>query len=367
MANHQTIKIMLTGQATIEGVANAIEHAQLYRYVSKPWQQADFKLTVTEAVNCYEQERHLEEKNAALEALNLQQVELIEKLRINEINLKESLETELKLKEIASRFVPNEFLALLGCNNLVDIRLGDAKQQDMSVLFCDIRDFTQMSENMTPAENFKFINSYLSHMESLISQHNGFIDKYIGDTIMALFGNSADDAVKTGIAMLKRLDVYNGYRQNSHYRAINIGIGINTGSLILGTVGGEKRMNGTVISDSVNLSARIESLTKEYKVSLLITHHTYMALQNPENYAIRMIDQVKVKGKNEIVTVYEVFDADPEAIKAGKLATLEQFSQALASYNGQDFKRAESLFWQCLAVNPHDNVSQIYLTRIIGQ
>jgi hypothetical protein len=206
---------MLTGQATIEGVANAIKNAQLYRYMSKSWQEEDFKLTVTEAVSRYLQDQHLEEKNAQLEKLVLQQAELIEKLHSNEIHLQKSLETELKLKEIASRFVPNEFLALLGYKNLIDIRLGDAKQQDMSVLFCDIRDFTQLSENMTPTESFVFINDYLSHMEPMISQHHGFIDKYIGDAIMALFSRSADDAVNAGIAMLKCLETYNDFRKTA--------------------------------------------------------------------------------------------------------------------------------------------------------
>ena len=360
----KTIKIMLTGQATIEGVANAIKYARLYRYISKPWQQEDFKLTVTEAVSRYLQDQNLEEKNASLEKLTIQQAELIQKLHSNEIHLQKALETELMLKEITSRFVPNEFLALLGCNNLVDIRLGDAKQREMSVLFCDIRDFTELSERLTPVENFRFINSYLTHMEPLISQHQGFIDKYIGDAIMALFNSSAEDAVNAGIAMLRKLEVYNCYRQNSHFCPISIGIGINTGSLILGTVGGEKRMDGTVIGDAVNLSARMESLTKNYKVSLLITHHTFLALKNPNDYSIRMIDLVKVKGKHELITVYEVFDADPENIKAGKLATLDLFNRALDLYHQHSFEQARALFSQCVAQNPHDNVSQIYLTRI---
>lgn len=362
-----TIKIMLTGQATIEGVANAIKDAQLYRYMSKPWQQEDFKLTVIEAVNRYIQDKNLEEKNISLEKLTVQQAELITKLHHNEMHLQSALETELKLKEITSRFVPNEFLALLGCNNLIDIRLGDAKQRKMSVLFCDIRDFTQLSENMTPNENFNFMNAYLSYMEPLISEHQGFIDKYIGDAIMALFGGDADDAVNAGVAMLKQLEIYNGFRKNSGYCPINIGIGINTGSLILGTVGTEKRMDGTVISDAVNLSSRIESLTKNYKVSLLITHHTYAALKNPENYAIRMIDSVRVKGKNELITVYEVFDADPENIKMAKLITLALFNRAFTFYNAQNFEQAQILFSQCVANNPLDTVSQIYLTRLIEQ
>lgn len=359
----KTIKIMLTGQATIEGVANAIKDARLYRYISKPWQQEDFKLTVTEAVNRYAQDKDLEEKNVILEKLTAQQAELIEKLRCNEIHLQKSLETESKLKEIASRFVPNEFLALLGCNNLVDIQLGDAKQQEMSVLFCDIRDFTQISENMTPGENFKFINSYLSYMEPLISVYHGFIDKYIGDAIMALFSGDADDAVNAGIAMLKHLDVYNNFRKNDNQAPIHIGIGINTGTLILGTVGGENRMEGTVISDSVNLSSRIESLTKNYKVPLLITHHTFIALKNPDNYAIRMIDLIKVKGKDELITVYEVFDADPESLKTAKLTTLDLFNRAMSFYNEKNFEQAQLLFIQCLASNPYDTVSKIYLTR----
>lgn len=360
----KTIKIMLTGQATIEGVANAIKDARLYRYMAKPWQQEDFKLTVTEAVDRYAQDLQLEEKNAALGQLNLLQAELIEKLRLNEIELKKALDEELKLKEITSRFVPNEFLALLGCKSLTDIHLGDAKQQDMTVLFCDIRGFTQLSENMTPSESFKFINEYLSYMEPLISEHHGFVDKYIGDAIMALFAD-ADDAVSAGIAMLKSLDDYNEFRKKAQQGPIYVGIGINTGSMILGTVGGEKRMDGTVISDAVNLSSRIEDLTKNYKVPLLITHHTFLALKHPESYAIRMIDSIKVKGKDEVITVYEVFDADTEDSKKTKLATLDSFNRGMAFYNQQKFEQARLEFIECLAVNPYDTVSKIYLTRTI--
>ena len=138
---------------------------------------------------------------------------------------------------------------------------------------------------------------------------------------------------------------------------------LNTGLLILGTVGGEKRMDGTVISDAVNLSSRIEDLTKNYKVPLLITHHTFMALRHPENYAIRMVDSIKVKGKDELITVYEVFDADPEELKKAKLATLDSFNRAMSFYNAKNFEQAQLLFIQCLASNPHDTVSKIYLTR----
>jgi class 3 adenylate cyclase/FixJ family two-component response regulator len=362
-----TIKIMLTGQATVEGVANAIKDARLYRYISKPWQHEDFRLTVTEAVSRYIQNKHLEEKNASLEILNKQQTELIEKLHIKEANLQSALETELKLRETASLFVPNEFLALLGYDNLADIRLGDAIQQEMSVLFCDIRNFTGLSENMKPVESFEFINEYLSYMEPVILNYNGFIDKYIGDAIMALFGGQADDAVNAAIAMLVNLEQYNKLRADANSLPLKIGIGINTGVLILGTVGGEKRMDGTVIGDAVNLSSRTESLTKSYNVPLLITHHTYQALLKPEKFAIRMIDQVTVKGKTELVTVYEVFDADREPVRNAKLETLDLYNQALTAYNSQNISESLKLFSQCLEKNPEDSVSQIYLSRLLQQ
>ncbi|EGK88099.1 adenylate/guanylate cyclase [Microcoleus vaginatus FGP-2] len=233
----------------------------------------------------------------------------------------------------------------------------------MSVLFSDIRDFTTLSETMTPEDNFRFINSYLSRMEPVINENHGFIDKYIGDAIMALFSGEADHAVKAGIAMLNRLVEYNQHRAKSGYAPIQIGIGINTGYLMLGTVGGPNRMDGTVISDAVNLASRVESLTKNYGVSLLITQETYSRLENPSLYAIRTLDTVKVKGKSELVTVYEVFDADPPEIKAGKLATLELFAEARANYLQGKFAEAAGLFSECWGHNQGDRVAKIYWER----
>ncbi|MDP5018948.1 MAG: AAA family ATPase, partial [Dolichospermum sp.] len=220
-----------------------------------------------------------------------------------------------ELNKAYERFVPRQFLQFLQKESIIDVRLGDQVQLEMSVLFSDIRDFTRMSEKMTPEENFKFINAYLSRMESAIIENQGFIDKYIGDAIMALFSGEADDAVQAGIAMLNRLNLYNQERINYGLEPIRNGIGINTGLLMLGTVGGNNRMDGTVISDAVNLASRIEGLTKEYGVSLLISQQTFQRLQKPENYAIRQVDKVKVKGKLETVTIYEVFDADTPDIK----------------------------------------------------
>ncbi|MEQ9000787.1 MAG: ATP-binding protein [Coleofasciculus sp. B1-GNL1-01] len=278
------------------------------------------------------------------------------------------IKTHLQLSNINiaySRFVPHEFLKLLNKESIIEVQLGDQVQKYMSILFSDIRNFTTLSERMTPTENFQFINSYLSRMEPAIRENYGFIDKYIGDGIMALFNSGADDAVKAGIAMLHRLIEYNQHRQRCGYLPIKIGIGINTGSLMLGTVGGPCRMDGTVISDTVNLASRLEGLTKEYGVSLLISHHTFSQLQHPADYAIRRIDQVQVKGKSELVTVYEVFDADLSEEKASKLATLQLFTEALFYYDQHYFSDAVQLFQAVLQINPTDQVAQIYLERCL--
>jgi PAS domain S-box-containing protein len=266
-----------------------------------------------------------------------------------------------QLNQAFSRFVPRQFLQLLDKKSVVDVQLGDQVQQEMSVLFSDIRDFTTLSESMTPQENFQFINAYLSRMESAIIENQGFIDKYMGDGIMALFGGTADEAVKAGITMLQRLWDYNQHRIKSGYAPINIGIGINTGSLMLGTVGGKHRMDSTVISDAVNLASRLEGLTKQYGVSLLISHQTLARLHNPMEYCIRFVEQVKVKGKSKAVAVFEVFDGDTIQIKEGKLATKTIFEEGLWLYHQHCFSEAAKRFKKVLSINPKDTVAQIYL------
>ena len=264
------------------------------------------------------------------------------------------------LNEALSRFVPRQFLQFLNKESIVDVKLGDQVQQEMSVLFADIRNFTSLSERMTPQENFNFINAYLSRMEPAVIENQGFIDKYIGDEIMALFNGGADDAVKAGISMLKKLNEYNQHRSNFGYMPLKIGIGINTGSLMLGTVGGTSRMDSTVISDAVNLASRIERLTKSYGVSLLISHHTFLQLRDSNQYAFRLIERLKVRGKSAAVSIYEVFDAELPEIYEGKLITKQEFEQALLLYHLGSFKEAVQLFGHCLYLNPRDTVAQIY-------
>ncbi len=268
-----------------------------------------------------------------------------------------------QLNQAYERFVPHQFLSLLGKESVIDINLGDQVEQEMTILFSDIRGFTSISEQMSPQDNFDFLNTYVGQMEPIIHQYQGIIDKYIGDAIMALFPLSADDAINSAIAMLKKLVKYNKILQTAGLPKIQIGIGIHTGSMMLGTIGGQNRMDTTVISDAVNIASRLESLTKTYGNPLLISEATYLKLADISKYHIRFLDRVKVKGKSEYVKIFEVFTAAPQKMRAGKLATLNQFEKAVHLYQQQNFGKAQELFQACLSQNPEDATAKIYVQR----
>jgi two-component system sensor histidine kinase ChiS len=241
---------------------------------------------------------------------------------ISKPELLSRIKTHLNLSRYhiaTSRFVPHELMRMLNKESIVDVQLGDQVQKTMTVLFSDIRSFTTLSETMTPLDNFKFINAYLSQMGPIIREHGGFIDKYMGDAIMALFEGGPDDALRAGLAMLRQLEVYNEGRKRAGYVPIEIGIGINSGDLMLGTVGEHRRMEGTVISDTVNLASRLESLTKEYRVPMIISEYTLRALQTP--FETRFIDRMVVKGKSEPVSIYEVVAPEPSTPAPGPRAS----------------------------------------------
>ena len=267
-----------------------------------------------------------------------------------------------KLAEIGTasgRFVPRELLEHLGRGSIVDVRLGDQVQKEMSVLFSDIRSFTSLSETMTPKENFNFLNSYLSRVSPLIRKHNGFIDKYLGDGIMALFPGGAEDAIKSAIDIVRYLPVYNGHREKSGYKSIRIGNGIHSGSLMLGTIGEEARMEGTVIADAVNLASRLEGLTKIYGGSIVVSEQGLFGLSDPNAYNWRFLGKVRVKGKRNLVSVFEIFDGDElETIKL-KAATREVFERAVSFFHSGEFRDAELLLAKVLETHPDDRAATL--------
>lgn len=268
-----------------------------------------------------------------------------------------------------TRFVPKEFLAILNKQSASELRLGDHVKKDMTIFFSDIRSFTSLSEGLTPEENFKFINSYLARVVPVVNAHGGFVDKYIGDAIMALFPEhtGADSAVRAAIEMQKRIVEYNTHRANCGYRALSMGIGLHTGTLMLGVVGVEDRMQSTVISDAVNLASRLESITKVFNVSLAISEETFKSLEDPGAYKYRFIGKVRVKGKSDPVSVFEIFDGiDPEYFER-KMQANRFFEQGMLSYYQKDFRGAMFYFRKVLEVLPEDGAATFYLDNCLSK
>jgi class 3 adenylate cyclase len=261
------------------------------------------------------------------------------------------------------RFVPRQFLEFLGKDNLTDIALGDQVQKEMTILFSDIRSFTELSEGMTPKENFDFINHYLGYMEPVIGANNGFIDKYIGDAIMALFGDCVEDAIDAAIDMRRALSEFNNDRISEGQPAIDCGIGLHTGNLMLGIVGGEGRIAGTVISDAVNLASRLEGLTKTYMSSIIISEDTLLKIKDPSRYNYRFLDVVHVKGKREATSLYEIIDGESLAMRKLKIETLSLYSSGIELFNERQYAQSVIVFEQVLRVNPADAAAQLYFQR----
>ncbi|MDA0747925.1 MAG: response regulator [bacterium] len=269
----------------------------------------------------------------------------------------------VRLNTAYERFVPREFLGLLKKESITDVRLADQVQREMSIMFSDIRDFTPLSESMSPQENFNFLNSYLSRVSPVIRNHRGFIDQYIGDGIMALFPDSPDDTLQAAIAMFTELDVYNTHRGRSGYQPIQIGTGVHTGNLTLGIIGGTERMQGTVIADAVNLTARLEKLTKLYGASIIISESTFKKLQAPEVYQYRFLDRVCVKGKSHPVEIYEVMNGDSEEEIEQKLNTQALLEEGFVLYCERRFTEALEKFGQALQMNSADRAVRLYVDR----
>ena len=264
-----------------------------------------------------------------------------------------------ELNKTYYQFVPREFLSYLGVQDIRDIALGKQEEKKMTVLFLDIRSFTSLSENLTPRENFEFINSFLGVMSPIIREFDGFIDKYIGDAIMALFPN-VENAILSSIQMRENLVVFNENRQKEKKLPIEFGIGINTGKLILGTVGEEERMDTTVISDVVNVAARLENLTKILKSRIIVSQASYKEYletrEKPFRVNFRLLGNVTVKGKNKTLGICEVVVEDRDLV----LSTIEEFEKGIRLFSDGDYQGATQCFSQVLTTNPDDKVADYY-------
>ncbi|NET55935.1 MAG: response regulator [Symploca sp. SIO2E6] len=285
---------------------------------------------------------------------------------INRSELVARVKTHIQLAKVNTaygRFVPNEFIQLLGHESILDVKLGDHVKKEMAILFSDIRSFTTLSEQMSPEENFAFINSYLKMVVPAIRNHNGFIDKYIGDAVMAVFPNQAEDSLRAAIAMQKQVLRYNCDRLANGEVPIAIGIGIHVGSLMLGTVGEEQRMEETVISDAVNVASRLEGLTKIFGSTVIFSEKILIELEDPTQYRYRFLGKVPVKGRKDAISVFEAFGGEAPDIIELKLKTRIDFELGISFYYDRKFTEGSKMFERVLRKNSVDKAALLYLER----
>ncbi len=285
--------------------------------------------------------------------------------KVNEMG--QSLETLFNEKDKAEsfyyKFVPQKFKEYLGKENIAELSLGDASSRDLTVLFCDIRSFSINSEIMTAKENFAFVNTVYGKAGPVIRENNGFIDKYIGDAIMALF-ESADDAVKAGNEIYKAIVLDPTTAEELNVSSINIGIGLHSGMAMVGIVGESERLSGTVISDTVNLSSRLESLTKQFKTAMLISKDTLDRMEDTEAVNLRYLGMIQVAGINEVKSVYEVLDCLPEEERQKRSANADDFKEAIRLFHLGRRDEACAMLQKIADDGRNDYVSDMYLKYI---
>ena len=322
-------------------------------YVPKPFRAPEVLARIRHHLALHSLQRELTRANDELE----------QRVRLRTAEL-ERLNQELyELNAAYERFVPRTFLNFLQRSNITEVKLGDQVQRDLTLLCADIRAFTQRAERMSPQQSFDFLNEYLRRVGPVVRRFAGMVDQYIGDGIMALFPRSVDDALHTAMELQAEIARFSAALVAAGEPPVALGIGLHTGRVILGVIGEEERMQGTVISDAVNIAAHLERLTKVYGARILATLPAVQQLSSRAHCRRRTLAVVRVKQRSEPVTVVEFFDADPLPLADLKEATLSDFEQGLASFNAHDFSAAAGRFQSVLTASPEDAAARLYLNR----
>lgn len=259
-----------------------------------------------------------------------------------------------KLNEAYKKFVSSDTLNLLDKESIADIHVGDQVKKEMAVLFVEI-------QSPSPQENMAEVNELFQKMQKQIYKRHGIVHKYFGERLMALFHTGVDDAVRASLAILNDFSKYTEKRASEHAPIPKIGIGIDEGEMIVTTVGNESRMEQMIVSEAVDIAARISNLTRNYSASLLMSENTYKKIKDPSKYTIRLLDSVKVK--TNPVAVYQVLDSENEKVIELYRKTMNDFLQGICFYQEKKFIDAQLAFKRVLSLNQDDMAAKVYLKR----
>ncbi len=279
------------------------------------------------------------------------------------------LTEELERKRLKGAF--QHYLSPQVINQMLEhpeaMQLGGVRRE-LTVLFSDMRGFTTLSESLTPEQLCVLMNDYFTPMTTIILRSGGVLDKYIGDAIMAFWGaplpmpNNADIAAQVAIEMLYALERLNQEFIRKQFPTVDIGIGLNTGPMSVGNMGSLERFTYTVMGDAVNLGSRLEGLTKDYGIKIMISESTAKLL-SPGKFLTRDIDDIRVKGKHEPVHVFEIMMPNALPNLADVRALIAHFAEGRKAYKAQHWQEAMEHFHHCLELRPSDVASLLYIER----
>jgi class 3 adenylate cyclase len=265
------------------------------------------------------------------------------------------------------RFVPKSFLSYLNKDSILNIRVGDQVKKEMAVMFADIRNFTGISENMSSEQVFDLLNEVWGLLNPVIDKHGGIIDKYIGDSIMALFPDDKASAVLAAVEMQKLMHDFNALRKQQALFPLRMGIGINAGVLNLGTLGSDTRLNTTVIGDTVNVASRLEGLSKQLDAQVIFTLNTLEQQARTATLSYRNLGKLPLKGKERGVSILEEYSTHPEAHRRSIEAHLPLFEQIVAAFEAEDHSNCRRLITAYQLQFPEDAAVNFIETCIPAQ
>jgi class 3 adenylate cyclase/FixJ family two-component response regulator len=323
----KSLKVLLSGQASLESVINVINNADVYRYLTKPW-----------------------DEDALLEALE----DGLQELHLAEITQKQN--------ELFKRFLPQRFLECL-TSSIIDIKLGDYIERDMSILFADIQNFAAITAKMTLQENYNFINNYLSYIDPVIQENEGFIYKYTGNALLALFP-TPQNALKAALGMQQAIKKFNQDYPATPLCPLSSEIGLHTSALRLGVVGVPERMQGAIISDTVNVAAHLQKIASFYKLPIIASQEFLQGLNDKTlTNNCRDLGRMNVEIKSREMSIHEVVEPTVDPRGKEKILTKHELSEGLRNFSEKEFTKACLHFKKVLKQNPHDEVAKFYLER----
>lgn len=260
------------------------------------------------------------------------------------------------------KFIPKEYLKYFGKTKFEELEVGDNVQAKLCTLFCDLRNSYFSSETLSLAENFDIINEFVALVSKTVAENNGFVDKFVGDGVVAIF-DSEDDALKSANVIAKQLDYKNLVSVGKE--PIRYGISLNSGICVVGVVGSKHQKQFSVVSDVVNLCSRIEGLNKIFGTRVLMTKNFMSNLKN--SYTTRYIGTIEFDDLTSKVPVFECLDAYSDSKKNVLAKYLTEFESGVRFYEKGDYEKAKQLFGLCIKKDTDNNLAKYYFQNTIGQ